>query len=87
VLESPRLVEGDGPYQNAKGYAACPSKEVEVYQAKCYRFSVIVELNTNSVLIGKPQYAFNGLIDEVRIYSRALSEEEIKELFQMGQVQ
>jgi hypothetical protein len=46
-----------------------------------------LDVNTNSVLIGKPQYAFNGLIDEVRIYSRALSEEEIKELFQMGQVQ
>jgi hypothetical protein len=46
-----------------------------------------LDVNTSSVLIGKPQYAFNGLIDEVRIYSRALSEEEIKELFQMGQVQ
>jgi hypothetical protein len=46
-----------------------------------------LDVNTNSVLIGKPQYAFNGLIDEVRIYSRALSEEEIKGLFQMGQVQ
>jgi hypothetical protein len=43
-----------------------------------------LDVNTNSVLIGKPQYAFNGLIDEVRIYSRALSEEEIKGLFQDG---
>jgi len=29
-------------------------------------------------------WLFNGIIDEVRIYSRALSEEEIKELYQQG---
>ena len=42
-----------------------------------------LDVNTNSVMIGKPQYAFNGLIDEVRIYHRALSEREIKGLFRM----
>lgn len=39
-----------------------------------------IDANTSPVMIGKPQYAFNGLIDEVRIYNRALSEEEIYEL-------
>jgi hypothetical protein len=39
-----------------------------------------IDANTSPVMIGKPQYALNGLIDEVRIYNRALSEEEIYEL-------
>jgi len=29
-------------------------------------------------------YGFNGLIDEVRIYNRALSPDEIKRLYNMG---
>jgi hypothetical protein len=29
-------------------------------------------------------YRFNGLIDEVRIYNRALSAEEVKRLYNMG---
>ena len=30
-------------------------------------------------------YAFNGLIDDVRIYDRALSAEEVQALYNMGQ--
>jgi len=38
--------------------------------------------NTENVLIGYyPSHLFNGTIDEVRIYNRALSEEEISDLY------
>jgi hypothetical protein len=33
---------------------------------------------------GSPAYFFNGKIDEVRVYNRALSETEIQELYKMG---
>jgi hypothetical protein len=36
---------------------------------------------------GYDQYYLNGLIDDLRIYNRALSEEEIKALYQMGNSQ
>lgn len=41
---------------------------------------------TRSLLIGKSydNYYFNGLIDEVRIYNRALSPQEIKRLYMAG---
>ena len=33
---------------------------------------------------GKPQYGFPGLLDDVRVYKRALSAEEIKRIYQNG---
>jgi hypothetical protein len=32
-----------------------------------------------------PQFFFNGLIDDVRIYDRALSAEEVQALYNLGQ--
>ena len=46
-----------------------------------------VPANSNNRLIGvgfPDYYYFNGLIDEVRIYNRALSAEEIKQLYERG---
>jgi len=42
-----------------------------------------IKVTTNPLQIGRepPGYFFNGLIDEVRIYNRALSENEIKMLY------
>jgi len=43
--------------------------------------------NTKNLLIGKNEYnnqIFNGLIDEARIYNRALSAEEIKRHYEMS---
>jgi len=37
------------------------------------------------VIGGKDGFYFNGAIDEIRIYNRALTEDEIKELYQQGQ--
>ena len=45
--------------------------------------------NPNGIsLIGKhppANYFFNGLIDDVRIYDRALSAEEVQALYNLGQ--
>lgn len=45
------------------------------------------DLQGNSVCFGKansgPAYYFSGLIDDVRIYNRALSAPEIAELYRM----
>ena len=44
--------------------------------------------STNQISIGKDgsyaQYPYNGLIDDVRIYNRALSAAEIAELYNAG---
>ena len=41
-----------------------------------------IDITTNPLNIGGCYYYFNGAIDEVRIYNRALSEEEIKWLYE-----
>jgi len=55
---------------------------------KTFTITTVPEANTNPLVIGKyiigSPYPFNGLIDEVRIYNRALSEEEIKSHFLAG---
>ena len=38
------------------------------------------------IAIDKNEYPFSGTIDEVRIYNRALSENEVKELFQSTKI-
>ncbi|MDI6807330.1 MAG: hypothetical protein QMD14_06045 [Candidatus Aenigmarchaeota archaeon] len=43
-----------------------------------------IPVNTNPISIGKDWNEFDGIIDEVRIYNRALSAEEIKALYNMG---
>ena len=54
----------------------------------CYEFSKTAEKiipGTDNLYVGSNDgatYFFNGLIDEVRIYNRALSEEEIKWLYE-----
>jgi len=55
---------------------------------KTFTITTVPEANTNPLVIGKyiigSPYPFNGLIDEVRIYNRALSEEEIKAHYYSG---
>jgi len=46
--------------------------------------STTMQLPTESLKIGLNSTYFNGLIDEVRIYNRALSEEEIRYLYNRG---
>jgi len=43
-----------------------------------------IPVNTNPVWIGKGWNEFDGIIDEVRIYNRALSAEEIRALYLAG---
>ena len=45
-----------------------------------------LDTTTNPVMIGMNYQQFNGLIDEVRIYNRALSAEEINRLFELTRV-
>ena len=53
-------------------------------------FSVSGTINTGSYPVyiggvyGKPEYGFPGIIDEVAIYNRALSAEEIRQLYKYG---
>ncbi|MAL86861.1 MAG: hypothetical protein CMI23_10975 [Opitutae bacterium] len=44
-----------------------------------------VSPNTNNFVIGKGGYTLDGLIDDVRIYDRALSTAEVQALYNMGQ--
>jgi hypothetical protein len=37
------------------------------------------------LIIGKPEFALNGIIDDVRIYNRALSADEVQAPYQWGQ--
>lgn len=50
-------------------------------------FSGSIDLNDNSLFIGagdSTQYFFNGKIDDVKVYNRALSDQEILDLFAEG---
>jgi hypothetical protein len=57
--------------------------------SKSDSFSGTIVQNPNGIsLIGKhppANYVFNGLIDDVRIYDRALSAEEVQALYNLGQ--
>ena len=61
----------------------------EVFGEKAEKFNV-QGTNETDVRIGcanaRGQYAFNGIIDEVVIYNRALDQEEIKEVMEVGPI-
>lgn len=46
-----------------------------------------IDPNTSSVYIGRPQFACNGIIDDVRLYNRSLSGTEIEALYKPASFQ
>jgi len=41
-----------------------------------------VEVNDDFIVLGGPQYVIHGMVDDVRVYSRALSDEEVARLYE-----
>ena len=62
------------------------SSQTELYlNAASIGTANYVSPSTNNFVIGKGGYTLNGIVDEVRIYDRALSNTEIQTLYNLGQ--
>ncbi|MFH1657469.1 MAG: LamG-like jellyroll fold domain-containing protein [bacterium] len=75
----------DGSYGVNQGYFAIyKNAELEGSQVSATVYGSIVKTSENSLIGRYATMSFNGLIDEVRAYNRALSMAEIQQLYAEG---